>query len=811
MARIPLAIISLSLAVALAASASFSDESGYAPSHEQAIGGHSQAPAPTSPTPQAAPTATAESSPDHAEAKQENTPMDEDKAEARAAGQPQPDAAAAEAPAPGQPQPSLRQPSQQPPISGDRFAVQADKVFVTESVLAAEGNVVVRTEDYTISSDTVEVDRRSEVARFKGHVVIEGNNQRTEGTELWIDLDSGWWRIENSKSQVQPEFFATEVLEPLYGKGSEAEYEPDADTIRIRHGRMSSCELWRHYEIRSSTITLKPGDRVKLHRPALYLWGRKVFEYPFDVTFSLREEEQKIFPEIGQNEVEGRFLKLAALYYMSVHNSGVARLHLTEKRGIGFGFDHLLQDARQTLDMSVFDEPSQGALAARARHSYNFSRSFSSDLSANYQTNSGYLYSGKTLTSDLSFRNTDADSDSTLGFQQSTTSSGFGSSTRFGSMFYHHQRLGQRTSWSIRDTYVRSRFTTQNVPDEEMNADFQLRHQAPAFDIEMQANKRYDLDGSRYAADDRYYSLDRLPAIVVTTDTRKLGDWRAFGRAYTRLQADLGYFSQQPDDQTVIRGAFTADLGGYEHRLDHTTVYRTGLRFRQSWFDDGSAQYNTYFNGELRHAVDAHWHTRIGYGYAATRGFAPLRLDYGGRSNEIQWQLVRLSPDRSRVELSSGFDFISDVFRDLRLLAEIRSSANSYWRIQTAYSLDRSKWWPIILRYTTAGRALYLDLTSRYDIETSKLATVTADADLQLGRWWRAEFVGSYSGFTGRLDQADLRITRDLHCLVAQLTYTKWPRELSFAIGIKAFPAAQRMLGIGATGAYLPSAPGEYY
>lgn len=696
-------------------------------------------------------------------------------------------------------------------MNADTFHVEAEKVFVTENALAAEGKVVVRTEDYTISADMVEVDRRSEIARFKGHVVIEGRNQRTQGTDLWVDLDSGWWRIEGAETRVEPQFFAEGVLEPLFARGAQAEYQPDENVIRLRDGRMSSCDLWRHYEFRSPSITIRPEDKVKLRNPSLYVYGHRAIRYPFDLTYSLREEQQRIFPEIGENDVEGRFLKLAGLYYMGLHNNGVARLHLTEKRGLGLGFDHLLQDARQTLDFSIFDEPSEGALSVRTGHSYAFSRSFSSDLSANYQTNSGYLYSSKTLSSNLSFRNTDADSDTTLGFQNSLTSSGYGSSRRFGSTVYHSQRLGQDTSWSLRDTYLRSRYATQDVADQELNTDFQLRHRARSFDLEMQATKRNDLDGSDYAADDRYYSLDRLPAIAVNTDTDRLGDRRLFGRIHTRLRGEVGYFRQQPDDSSIIRTSLTTDLGGYEHALDPHTRYRTGLRFRQSWFDDGSAQYNSQFDAQLRHALDGHWQTRLSYNHAATRGFAPLRLDYGGRSHETLWQLVRLVPDRSRFELSSGFDFIADEYRDLRILAELRSSAHSYWRLQSAYSFDRSQWWPAIVRYTTARDSLYLDLTGRYDLDRSKLSTITADLDWRFHRWWRLEFVGSYSGFTHQLDQADVRLTRDWHCLVAQATYTKWPRELSFALGIKAFPATPRTLGIGATGAYLPGAPGEYY
>jgi hypothetical protein len=747
-------------------------------------------------------------------------------AEPAAAGEPasvsppsptQPPSTSPDQPSSTTPTPSLAGPEPQTPfppqhLSEDQVAVQADKLFVTERFLVAEGKVVVRTAEYTITADAVEIDRQREVARFRGQVAIEGHHQRTVGHALWLDLDSGWWRLEEGRTQVQPEFFTTEVLEPLFGRARSAEYEPRLDRLSLRRGELTSCALPDpHYALRSRRVQLRPGDKVTFYKPSLYVLGHRVFQYPFNLTMSLREEEQKIFPEVGENEVEGQYLKLAFLYLMGAHNSGVARLNLTQRRGLGLGLDHALQDHRQTLDLSVFNEPAEGALAGSFRHAYTFSSSLRSDASLSYQRNSGFLYTARTLTSDLTFRNLDRDSDTTLGFQRSQSSYGGGSSQRTGSSFSHSQRLGRRTRWDLRGTYSRNSFSGQEAADEELDTDFVLRHTAPAYDLELEASNRYDVDGSRYRGDDGYYALNRLPWVALSSDSQRLGGGRVFGSTPARVRLELGQFAQDPEGEKVFRTAFISELGGGERRLGAATAARTALRFRQSWFSEGSAQYNLAFDGELRHAWDSHWQTRLSYDYATTRGFAPLRVDYGGKANELHWQVVRWVADRSRLELSSGYDFVSDEFRDLRFLAELRASRHSYCQLQTAYSLAQKRWWPLVGRYATARRNLYLDLTSSYDLDKSQLSTVTADLDLRLGRWWRVEFVGSYSGWTKQLDQADVRLTRDLHCLVAQLIYTKWPRELTFNLGLKAFPAPARTLGIGRTGAYLPSLPGQQF
>ncbi len=698
-------------------------------------------------------------------------------------------------------------------LSEDKARVRADKLFYTEDRLQAEGNVTVETTDFTITADRVEVDRRADTAIFQGNVVLRGQNYTVTGSRLWIDLDSGAWRMERPRAKVEPEFFAAgQVLEPLYAWGLSAEYDPERDCIVVRNAYLSSCDKPRpHWFVRSRLVRLRPEQWLVARRPQLYMYGSRVAIYPFDLHLSLRETRQRIFPEFGENDVEGQYLKLAFLYLMGAHNSGLARLHITEKRGIGFGFDHSLVDSRQTLDVSFFDEPSQGALSLRGRHEYRFSSTLTSSFMGSFQDNSGYLYATRSLNADWTLRNFDANSDTVLAWHESLTRTGTMTSRYWGSNVRHSQRMGRRSRWDINATFRHSDFSGLAAADEELTGEFNYRHTAPRYDLEVEASNRWDPDGAAYTGDSNYFALNRLPHIVISTDSRRLGR-RLFGRIYTRANFQLGHYVQDPDNISVWRAAFQGYFGGHSHPLGSRTRVRRGLRFRQSFYSDGSAQYNLGFNSELRHDFGGNLAARLTYMYSTTRGYAPIRLDFSGRSNLAMLQLVRLVPDRSRFEVATGYDFISSRWYDLRLLAEMRLSDHLYWRAQTAYSIERGEWWPLVVRWTMAyPDKLYLDLAASYDLARGDFNTITADTDFRIGRLWRVEFVGSYSGFTGQIDQANVRITRDLHCMIAQLVYSKWPRELYFAIGFKAFPAEERPLGIGRTGAWMPGYPAPLY
>jgi hypothetical protein len=64
---------------------------------------------------------------------------------------------------------------------------------------------------------------------------------------------------------------------------------------------------------------------------------------------------------------------------------------------------------------------------------------------------------------------------------------------------------------------------------------------------------------------------------------------------------------------------------------------------------------------------------------------------------------------------------------------------------------------------------------------------------------------------SGGIDQANIRLSRDLHCLVAVGTYNYTTGEYTFNLGIKAFPSAAETFGIGRTGAAFESYFGERY
>jgi len=91
------------------------------------------------------------------------------------------------------------------------------------------------------------------------------------------------------------------------------------------------------------------------------------------------------------------------------------------------------------------------------------------------------------------------------------------------------------------------------------------------------------------------------------------------------------------------------------------------------------------------------------------------------------------------------------------------------------------------------------------------VAFVRGTGKLILGKWWKIEGIYGYNGYTNKLEELDLALTRDLHCWVASLLYNKRRKELTFNLYLKAFPIQLRPLGLGEEGQYIGTSVGGYY
>ncbi len=695
-----------------------------------------------------------------------------------------------------------------PPQPQDKqFTLRADHIYYYEGATGLQGNVEVVHQGITIRADVGEIDAERVWGQFRGNVTITGDKHTTTVDLLRVNFDTEEWILDGGRTTVEPEYFETGIVEPVYVHGGTVAAEPGGEPVHITDATVTTCDLEEpHYGLSTREATLRGDDTLVMHRPGLQLFGTTIVRYPWDLALSTTRRDNRFFPEFGQNSVEGYYAKLAYMYLAGELGDGFLRLNLSENRGVGLGADHYFEGSH-VGELSLFFEPQEGSFSARGRDSYDITDQLTSNLNVSAQNNSGYAGSTTSLSSNLNFRYTGDNATTNLGFDHGLTESTYSTSRRFTTNFSHRQRVGDQGNWTMQAVMRESDYGGDAGTRSTLETDFQYADRYDAFDWSVAADRNWDLEGGAAGS----YDLERLPEIVLNTDTQRLGNAELLGMVPFRATVRAGHFIQYPDEDQISMAAIETQLGG-ESQQWGDSIFRTSGRFNQGFYDDGSARYTVGLTSSLETDFGAGWESRVSHNYGGVHGYSPLRRDYGGSYEDLTFQLVRQRNRRSRVELSSGYDFRDDRYREARLRAHWEITPNDRVEVTAGRAVEEGLWRPVRTRWTHAGGDLsYLALSSYYDPSRGQLTSAEAEMDWRIGSQWRFEALGTYSGYSEKLDQFNLRLTRDLHCWVAALTYNQALNEIRLNLGIKAYPSDDRQWSLGGSGQRLGSYAGTYY
>lgn len=696
-----------------------------------------------------------------------------------------------------------------PEPSEEEILIDADRVYYQGGATIGEGNVRVRYRNITVTSDTAEIDEDGIWAQFRGNVRLIYDEQETTADLIRLNFETEAWEIIGARTVLEPSFFERGVAEPIFVRADTVTGTGEEEEVDAFDGLVTSCDKDEpHYGLISDHIRVIGDDKVVLEEPRLRILGWTVFKLPWDLVLSQRSRNNRFFPELGQNSVEGFYAKLAYLYLTGSELNSYIRLHLTEKRGIGFGGDHYFRTGAHSGQASLFYQPDESALSGRLRHDWDVSSSLTSSLDASLQENSGYSGSTRSLAANLNLNHRARLSTTSLGIAHSSTDSTFSSSNRFTTNLNHRQRLGENASFDLRSTLRRSEYGGTTPSTEIFDANVQFTDRGSWYDWALAADKEW------YLHDDavRSYGLERLPEIVFNTDSQRLGDYNLFGFLPFRARVSAGHIIEYPDEKEIGFAAIRTDVGGQRSQITDNSTLTTSMTFDQAFYSDDSARWTLGGSLNLNTTYGANWYTQLSHRAATVAGFSPLRRDYAGVYDDTTISIVQQFPNRSRFELTGGFDFVDDRWRELRLRGWSMLSSRDRLETVAGYALHESLWRPLELRWTHAAPPnLYLALSTRYDIRESELNSADLEFDWQVTDRWRFQGLSRWTGYSDEFADLNLRLTRDLHCWLASLSYSMVNDEIRLNFGIKAFPFEDQDWTLGSGGARLGSYQQYYY
>jgi hypothetical protein len=230
-------------------------------------------------------------------------------------------------------------------------------------------------------------------------------------------------------------------------------------------------------------------------------------------------------------------------------------------------------------------------------------------------------------------------------------------------------------------------------------------------------------------------------------------------------------------------------------------------------YSDNTAQYVLDTGVQVRQRFGEHWQSDIGWNLTDPHGFTPLRTDVTGIRNSGRVSLSRYSSDRrSRLMFDTGYDLARDTWYDAVMRGTFRVGRYTRADLSAGYNLESSIWRPAILTLDRSGPGhLSYGVSTRYDVENRRIGNIRTELDWQVTPQWRLETLTGWNGISKRIDFSDIRVTRDLHCWTASITYSKQQQLVMFNLGIKAFAVSRPPLGFGRRGESFDITQGQYF
>ncbi|MHB0912111.1 MAG: LptA/OstA family protein [Armatimonadota bacterium] len=693
----------------------------------------------------------------------------------------------------------------------DKLDLSADTTrWYPDQKIEASGNVRATHKDYTVTADSVKADLETNLATFTGNVRLLFGEQVVTGEALTMDLKTREWSLSDAKAEIAPTAFQGRLSSPAFVHGEKLSGE--GDDIKIDTGTFTTCDLEHpHYCIEADSLSIYPGSKVIARGVRFFGLDRKLFALGA-LVIPTRGLSRNFIPEIGQSTEEGSYLKTSYTYTASEKNQGLLKLDLMQKRGLGTGLEHAYKLSAGSGRANIYylkdKEIGSGSLTGSLQHHQKLG-ALDVNATGSYRTRS-YLYYPTTTSKNWQLALREG---GTLLSVQGDSTSGFGNNKNLNSTFRHVQQFGENLSATVSMDMRSNSSSYMPTADRELDSVIEVRRQAEKYDLSITASKRTDLDKGAYTGDDYYGGLDRLPEITLDTDTYRLG----IDGLPLRLAVSAGKYLERPEGTEQNRLLLQMDMLGKTFEMGKSDLsVNAGLR--QAFYGKEMAQYVLQTSATLTTRPSDYLSTRLTYDYQRPDGYSPFLFDYTGRYNYTRASVDYQNDRKLRWTLSTGYDFESDGYnwQDLALRLTAHPNDRYGFAISTGYDLNSSTW------RTLTGQVqvqlpdrLSMDLGTRYDIESGRVSQARSRFKWQVNNKWKLEGITSWNGETRSFDYNAFRLTRDLHCMEASLTYTddagfRTNQGLSFEIRIKALPYVDRF-GYNQYGQEIDTSMGEYY
>lgn len=217
-------------------------------------------------------------------------------------------------------------------MSGDDGPVEltADSIeySVDGNTVIASGNVIMLRNGTTLSADQVEFDRNAQKASAQGNVRLVTATSEIRGQRMNFDFNT-----------MLGDFYgATIYADPYYGGGRKIS-KVGENKLLVYDGYMTTSDFDKpEYRLRSNRIEVYPEDKM-VARNVRMVMGKVPIMYIPKITQSLKDEKPWVSITPGYDKEWGAFLLLGWRYYFNENFKGVIHTDYREKLDFASGID----------------------------------------------------------------------------------------------------------------------------------------------------------------------------------------------------------------------------------------------------------------------------------------------------------------------------------------------------------------------------------------------------------------------------------------------------------------------------------------
>jgi len=683
------------------------------------------------------------------------------------------------------------------------ITAQRAKYLPSQEQIIGE-DVVIKYEDYEVRGDKVVLNLKDNTGIVEGNAVLIREGEVLRGENLSFDWERESWKMVVGKVEIEPERLQG-AQEPLFLYAEES--GGSSNQLEGKSVSLTTCSLPQpHYSVNAKEIMVLFGDKLVARDVSLVVLGKQLFHLPYIVIPLKATARRSFIPQMGSDPYEGFFIKASYPYLSTAVSSGILKLDYIQKRGIGEGIEHTFNYPNLASSIFLYHLAPSGGEGDSLTMGGNVhweEGGWKASLVSDFQKNSLW-YGGSSETSSWEAtlgRNTSRESLG-LSYRQQNMEGFYSSQSSLSSLLYNLRpspRSSLRLSLESSDLSY-----SDSAADKELRSSFTFTQEGKV-GLELTATRRDDLDKDDYPYDTNFFFLEKMPEISLRAS-------QISPSLPLEAKITLGRYRQLITNPFLSRS--TLSLSSFWQSPQSTGKERKPfLNFRGEFFQgvygDGTALYSYTLYPSLQLPIGSS-SLSLSFRHTASHGYSPFYVDqiYPYSTLNIGWTLSRGS---ERYSLQGGYDFRNGYPFSITGNVEISPPWGDVL-LYFGYEPHSKLWRDIIatIRIGEETQPLW-NVNLRYDTEEGKLAFCRGMGKLQLGRLWSLEGYFGYNGYTGKFDELDLALTRDLHCWVASLLYNKRRDEFSFNIYLKAFPLQMRTLGIGEQGQFIGTSVGTYY